>query len=45
MSEVDFLGYALSEKGVQPQKRLTDAIRNFEQPETTEALSRPSKLL
>ena len=40
MSEVDFLGYALSEKGVQPQKRLTDAIRNFEQPADKKQLKR-----
>ena len=32
MKEVDFLGYSLSSEGVKPQKRLTDAIKNFPQP-------------
>ena len=40
MTEVDFLGYHLSSEGVKPQKRLTDAIRNFARPSTKKDLKR-----
>ena len=35
---VDFLGYELSSDGIKPQKRLTDAIRDFQRPETKKKL-------
>lgn len=40
MKEVDFLGYSLNGDGVKPQKRLTDAIRNFPTPNTKKELKR-----
>ena len=40
MDQVDFLGYTLSDKGVQPQKRLTEAILNFQRPSTRKELKR-----
>ena len=40
MNRVDFLGYTLSAAGVQPQERLTEAIRNFTRPSTKKALKR-----
>ena len=35
---VDFLGYRLSENGIEPQERLVEAIRNFARPETRKAV-------
>ena len=35
-----FLGYTLSAEGVQPQKRLTEAIPNFQRPSTRMVLKR-----
>ena len=40
MNQVDFLGYTLSTDGVQPQKRLTEAIRNFQRPSTKKEVKR-----
>ena len=37
---VDFLGYELSEKGVKPQKRLTEAIRTFSTPQNRKEVRR-----
>eukprot|EP00112_Aurelia_sp_Birch-Aquarium-sp1_P008079 Seg1885.5 transcript_id=Seg1885.5/GoldUCD/mRNA.D3Y31 product="Retrovirus-related Pol polyprotein from transposon 17.6" pseudo=true protein_id=Seg1885.5/GoldUCD/D3Y31 len=37
---VEFLGYELSMAGIKPQKRLTDAIRDFERPTTKKDLKR-----
>lgn len=39
-SNVDFLGYELSSKGIKPQKRLTDAIRDFARPENRKEVRR-----
>ena len=38
--KVDFLGYELSAKGIKPQKRLTEAIRSFERPESKKEVKR-----
>ena len=35
---VDFLGYELSSDGIKPQKKLTDAIGDFQRPETKKKL-------
>ena len=35
---VEFLGYCLSEKGIEPQERLVAAIRDFARPETRKAV-------
>ena len=40
MNRVTFLGYTLSADGVQPQKRLTDAIHNFARPTTKKEIKR-----
>ena len=37
-SKVDFLGYELSRNGIQPQARLTDAIRTYQRPSTKKEL-------
>ena len=36
--KVDFLGFELSNSGIRPQSRLTDAISKFEQPKTKKEL-------
>eukprot|EP00794_Sanderia_malayensis_P019806 gene19806-21746_t len=36
--KVDFLGFELSKNGIQPQTRLTDAIRSYERPLTKKQL-------
>ena len=38
--KVDFLGYELSANGIQPQQRLTDAIRDFPCPSSKKELKR-----
>ena len=38
--KVDFLGYVLSANGIQPQQRLTNAIRDFPCPSTKKELKR-----
>ena len=40
MQEVDYLGYTLSAAGIKPQKRLTDAIRNYPTPTNKKELKR-----
>ena len=40
MSQVDFLGYNISKDGVKPQKRLSEAIRNFQRPASKKDLKR-----
>ena len=37
-SSVDFLGYRLSENGIQPQERLVSTIRDFARPESRKAV-------
>ena len=38
--KVDFLGYELSAEGIKPQKRLTEAIRSFQCPESKKEVKR-----
>ena len=38
--KVDYLGFVLSEKGVQPQDRLTEAVRNFAAPKNKKEVKR-----
>ena len=38
--KVDFLGYELSNNGIQPQQRVTDAIRDFPCPSSKKELKR-----
>ena len=39
-SQVDYLGFVLSEKGVQPQDRLTEAVVNFATPKNKKDIKR-----
>ena len=39
-SEVEYLGFVLSEKGVRPQSRLTEAIQNFATPKNKKEVKR-----
>ena len=38
--QVDYLGFVLSEKGVQPQARLTEAVQNFATPKSKKEIKR-----
>ena len=38
--KLEFLGFELSTDGIKPQKRLTDAVRNFSKPTTRKEIRR-----